>query len=78
MQFSQPGQFLSAKGPKLFALNATNKLKDNSCEKNYQTLPQIILKLFSTTFSNFLPVAPENFPLMSEETKGKKIPQPSP
>ena len=74
MQFSQPGRKISAKGPKTFALKATEKLKDKFCERNYQTTPQMTLKVFLTFFfENVLPVAPKNSPKMSEETKQKKF-----
>ena len=73
MHFSQPGRKFPAKVPKPFALSATEKSKDKFCERNYQTTPQIKLKVFLTTFSkNFCLSFPKNFPKMSEETKQKK------
>ena len=79
MQFSQPGRKFSAKGPKTFALNATKKSKDISCEKklsNYSS--DDVETFFDNFFKIFSPVVPENFPKMSEETKQKKFPEQSP
>ena len=74
MQFSQPGRKFSAKGLTPFALSATRKLKAISCEKkmsNYSS--DDVEKVFDNFFEIVLPVAPKNFPKMSEEIKRKKF-----
>ena len=72
MQFSQPVQKFSKKGPKLFALSATKNLKAISCEKtksNYSS--DHVEGISENFFKKFLPIATKNFPKKSEETKRK-------
>ena len=79
MHFSQPGRKFPAKGPKPFALSATEKLQDKFCERNYQTTPQIKLKVFLKTFSkNFCLSFQKTFRKCLKKLNKKNFPEQSP